>query len=125
MSAPRDSWLDRDAGPVVRPYAMTKGRTEPASGAYIGLIDVVVAVANRRLPADARLNHEHRRVLSRCRKPITVVDLASDTDLPVGVVRVLLSDLSQCGALRVVATSREPVSHERLLRDVLDALQAL
>ena len=132
MSAPRDSWLDRDAGPVVRPYAMTKGRTEPASGAYIGLIDVVAAVAHPLLPtspspffADARLNHEHRRVLSRCRQPITVVDLASDIDLPVGVVRVLLSDLSQYGALRVVATSREPVSHERLLRDVLDALQAL
>jgi len=125
MSAPKDRWLDRDAGPVVRPYAMTRGRTEPASGAYIGLIDVVAAAAHPRLPADARLNREHRRVLSRCRQPITVVDLASDIDLPVGVVRVLLSDLSQYGALRVVATSREPVSHERLLRDVLDALQAL
>jgi hypothetical protein len=54
-----------------------------------------------------------------------VVDLASDIDLPVGVVRVLLSDLSQYGALRVVATPRGPVTNERLLRDVLDALQAL
>ena len=124
MSAPKDRWLDREAGPVVRPYAMTKGRTAPASGSYVGLIDVVVAVANP-LPSDVRLNREHRRILSRCHEPVTVVDLASDIDLPVGVVRVLLSDLSQYGALRVVATSREPVSHERLLRDVLDALQAL
>src|SRR6266404_2968509 len=106
MSAPRDRWLDRDAGPVVRPYAMTRGRTAPASGSFIGLIDVVAAVAGGRLPADVRLNREHRRVLSHCRQPITVVDLASDIDLPVGVVRVLLSDLSQYGALRVVATSR-------------------
>jgi hypothetical protein len=125
MSAPKDRWLDRDAGPVVRPYAMTKGRTEPASGSFVGLIDVVVAVAEAQLPPDVRLSREHRRILSHCHQPITVVDLASDIDLPVGVVRVLLSDLSQYGALRVVATLRGPVTNERLLRDVLDAIQAL
>ena len=30
MAAPKDRWLDREAGPVVRPYAVTKGRTAPA-----------------------------------------------------------------------------------------------
>ena len=125
MSAPRDRWLDREAGPVVRPYAVTKGRTMPASGAYVGLIDVVAAVADPQLPADARLNREHRRVLSHCRQPITVVDLATDTDLPVGVIRVLLSDLREYGALRVVTIQRDAATTERLLRDVLDALQAL
>ena len=125
MSAPKDRWLDRDAGPVVRPYAVTKGRTVPASGPFVGLIDVVMAVGDPLAPADARLGREHRRILSRCRQPITTVDLASDVDLPVGVVRVLLSDLSQYGMLRVVATSPEPVNSERLLRDVLDALQEL
>jgi hypothetical protein len=125
MSAPKDRWLDRDAGPVVRPYAVTKGRTVPASGPFVGLIDVVMAAGDPLAPADARLGREHRRILSRCRQPITVVDLASDVDLPVGVVRVLLSDLSQYGMLRVVATSPEPEKSERLLRDVLDALQEL
>ena len=125
MSAPRDRWLDREAGPVVRPYAVTKGRTMPASGSYIGLIDVVAAVADPQLPADARLNREHRRVLSHCRQPITVVDLATDTDLPVGVIRVLLSDLREYGALRVVTIQRDAATTERLLRDVLNALMAL
>jgi hypothetical protein len=125
MSAPRDRWLDREAGPVVRPYAVTKGRTMPASGAYVGLIDVVAAVADPQLPTDARLNREHRRVLSHCLQPITVVDLATDTDLPVGVIRVLLSDLCECGALRVVTTQRDAATTERLLRDVLNALMAL
>ena len=125
MSAPRDRWLDREAGPVVRPYAVTKGRTMPASGAYVGLIDVVAAVADPQLPADARLNREHRRVLSHCRQPITVVDLATDTDLPVGVIRVLLSDLREYGALRVVTIQRDAATTERLLRDVLSALMAL
>jgi Protein of unknown function (DUF742) len=125
MSAPRDRWLDRDAGPVVRPYAVTKGRTEPAYGSYVGLIDVVAAVADPQLPADARLNREHQRVLKHCRQPIAVVDLASDTDLPVGVIRVLLSDLSEYGVLRVIATQRGPATRERLLRDVLNGLQGL
>jgi Protein of unknown function (DUF742) len=125
VSAPKDRWFDRDAGPIVRPYAVTKGRTAPSSGSYVGLIDVVVAVGETQVQGDVRLNREHRRILSRCRQPVTVVDLASDIDLPVGVVRVLLSDLSQYGALRVVATPRGPVTNERLLRDVLDALQAL
>jgi hypothetical protein len=125
MSAPRDRWLDREAGPVVRPYAVTKGRTAPASGSYIGLIDVVMAVADPQLPAETRLSREHRRLLSRCHQPVTVVDLASDVDLPVGVVRVLLSDLRRYGALRVVATPPGPVTNDRLLRDVLDGLQTL
>jgi len=125
VSAPKDRWLDRDAGPVVRPYAVTKGRTVPASGPFVGLIDVVMAVGDRMAPADARLGREHRRILRHCRRPITAVDLASDVDLPVGVVRVLLSDLSQYGMLRVVASSPEPAKSERLLRDVLDALQSL
>ena len=109
----------------MRPYAVTKGRTAPAPGSYVGLIDVVTAVADPQLLADTRLSREHRRLLSHCRQPVTVVDLASDIDLPVGVVRVLLSDLSQYGAVRVVAPPGGRVTNDRLLRDVLDGLQTL
>ena len=42
-----DRWFDREAGPVVRPYALTKGRTLPSGGASFGLIDVVVATSER------------------------------------------------------------------------------
>jgi hypothetical protein len=125
MSAPRDRWYDRDAGPVVRPYAVTKGRTMPASDSYVGLIDTVIARDRPQLPPEARLNSEHRRLLSMCRHPGTVVDLASDAGLPVGVVRVLLSDLAAWGAVRVVQSPRGRVIDERLLKDVLDGLQAL
>ncbi len=37
-----NKWLDRDSGPVVRPYAVTGGRTEPADGEVLDLIAVVV-----------------------------------------------------------------------------------
>ena len=125
MSARKDRWLDREAGPVVRPYLVTKGRTVPAAGGGIGLIDVVVAVIDPQPPAGLRLGPEHRQLLARCRRPVTVVDLASDVDLPVGVVQVLLGDLSEYGIVRVLATPRGPVTNERLLREVLDGLQAL
>ncbi len=125
MSVPRDRWLDREAGPIVRPYAVTKGRTAPASGSYVGLIDVVASVGDPQLPADPRLNREHQRVLSHCRQPVAVVDLASEIDLPVGVIRVLLSDLSEYGVLRVITAHAGQATREHLLRDVLNALQAL
>jgi Protein of unknown function (DUF742) len=125
VSAPKDRWLDQEAGPIVRPYAVTRGRTMPASDSYVGLIDMVLAEPYPQLPADARINSEHRRLLSRCHQQITVVDLASDANLPVGVVRVLVSDLSRWGAVRLVQTPRGPVTDEQLLRDVLDGLQAL
>jgi Protein of unknown function (DUF742) len=125
VSPPKDRWLDREAGPVVRPYLVTKGRTAPTAGAGIGLIDVAVAVIDPLVPAGLRLGPEHRQLLARCRRPVTVVDLASDVDLPVGVVQVLLGDLSEYGIVRVLATPRGPVTNERLLREVLDGLQAL
>jgi Protein of unknown function (DUF742) len=125
MIAPSERWLDSEAGPVVRPYAVTKGRTVPAAGTSVGLIDVVVTVSGAQPPAGVRLGPEHRQILAQCSRPITVVDLASDIDLPVGVVRVLLSDLSQHGIIRILATPRGPVTNERLLRDVLDGLHAL
>jgi hypothetical protein len=124
MITPKDQWLDRDAGPVVRPYAMTRGRTGPTAGTSLGMIDVVVS-AGVQPPARVRVSPEQRRILALCREPMTVVDLASDIDLPVGVVRVLLSDLSQHGMIRILATPRGPVTNERLLRDVLDGLHAL
>lgn len=125
MSAPKDRWLDQEAGPFVRPYAITKGRTVPAAGSSVGLIDVVVAITDPDLAAGAWLGPEHRQLLARCRQPITVVDLASDVDLPVGVVRVLLSDLTEHGTVRVATTPRGPATNQRLLSEVLDGLQAL
>jgi Protein of unknown function (DUF742) len=124
MSARRDSWLDQAAGPIVRPYAVTKGRTLPSDGTAVGLIDVVAATGLQP-PEGFRLGPEHRQILSLCRRPGTVVDLASDIDLPPGVVRVLLGDLSDHGMVKIYPAGRGRITDERLLRDVLHGLQAL
>ena len=119
-----DRWFDREAGPVVRPYALTKGRTLPSGGASFGLIDVVIAT-NGRPSEHFRPGPEHRRILRLCRRPTPIVDLTSEIDLPLGVVRVLLGDLTGEGMIRVLSTQKQPVTDQRLLRMVLDGLESL
>jgi hypothetical protein len=109
---------------VVRPYAVTKGRTQPASGASFGLIDVVMATGEWPSP-EFRPGPEHRRILALCRRPTPVVDVASETELPIGVVRVLLGDLIDAALLRILPAQRKPRTDQRLLRMVLDGLESL
>jgi hypothetical protein len=119
-----ERWFDQEAGPVVRPYAVTKGRTLPNGGASLGLIDVIVATGERP-SAHFRPGPEHRRILAFCRRPTPIVDLTSEVDLPIGVVRVLLGDLITEGLLRIVSAQRQHVPDQRLLRMVLDGLESL
>jgi hypothetical protein len=122
-----DKWADRNAGPVVRPYALTGGRTEPADGEVLDLIAVVVASAQDGMADDPLgLSPEHRRILGLCRRQVTVADVASDMALPVGVVRVLIADLIQQSRMTVVP--RRPAGEQPstdLLKEVLHGLRAL
>ncbi|MES9542087.1 MULTISPECIES: DUF742 domain-containing protein [unclassified Actinomadura] len=126
MTPPGERWLDREAGPLVRPYALTRGRTRP-EGAGFALIAVVAATG---VPPGDRLRYspDHARVLRGCARPVAVVDLAADLGLPLGVVRVLLGDLRDEGLVAVVdeahpAAGRRPPSG--VLREVLNGLRAL
>ena len=117
--------FDDAAGPVVRPYAVTGGRTR-SEGAQLDLIAVVIGVGALDGGPRAWLDPEHMRLLASCRRPITVVDLASDVDLPLDVVRVLLGDLIDRGLARVNAPApSEYARDEAVLRMVLDELHSL
>lgn len=120
-------WVDRNAGPVVRPYAVTGGRTEPADGEVLDLITIVVEAGHGGADGDPiDFSPEHRRIVSLCRHPATVADVASDTALPLGVVRVLLADLIQSGRIKVLPqrpAGQQPSTD--LLREVLHGLRAL
>ncbi|HEV3066235.1 MAG TPA: DUF742 domain-containing protein [Streptosporangiaceae bacterium] len=125
MDAGAGKWVDRDSGPVVRPYALTGGRTEPATGVMLDLIAIVVA-APRGSTDLTGLSPEYRKILALCGQPVTVADVASDTALPLGVVRVLLADLLVQGRLTVM---QQRHAGERpsadLLEEVLHGLRAL
>ncbi len=122
-----DKWRRRDSGPVVRPYAVTGGRTEPAEGETLDLLTVVVATGQAAAADDrARLTPEHRKILAMCGRQITVVDVAAETTLPVGVVRVLLADLILQGTITV---ARQRPAGQRtgndVLQEILNGLRAL
>jgi Protein of unknown function (DUF742) len=120
-------WDAKDTGPVVRPYAVTGGRTEPADGEVLDLIAIVVASGRAADAGDVRaLSPEHRRILGLCREPATVADIASDTGLPLGVVRVLLADLILQGRITVLQQQNAgEAPRADLLREVLHGLRAL
>jgi hypothetical protein len=124
MPSPQDRWLDEDAGPVVRPYALIRGRTRP-TGESLDMIALVTAV--RGAAADAvELNPEHLELLRLCRLPASVADLAADLDLPLGVVRILIADLRDRSLVRIhhpVSPARLP--DPRILREVADGLRRL
>ncbi|MEC4020410.1 DUF742 domain-containing protein [Streptomyces sp. H27-D2] len=132
---PRDSgpyearWYDAEAGPLVRPYAMTGGRTRPRPGdAHFDLV-ASVAVRQSELGGgeESKLGPEHRSLLSLCgtgRR--SVAELASGTDLPLGVVRVLLGDLLGLGYVRVARpVPPAELAHDQILREVIDGLREL
>ena len=127
MASP-EGWKRRESGPVVRPYAVTGGRTEPADGEVLDLIAVVVTTSRSTGAGSepARRTPEHRKIINLAHQPTTVADIASSTGLPVGVVRVLLADLIMLGAVKVVRQrpTREMPSDD-LLREILNGLRAL
>ncbi|GAA1530084.1 hypothetical protein GCM10009827_054340 [Dactylosporangium maewongense] len=119
------TWVDRDAGPVVRPYAMTGGRVTPVSGSF----DVVaMVVANRAALADVGygLQPEHRAILAYARDPLAVAELASHLDLALGVVRVLLGDLLGQGLIEMYhPPAAGELPSESILKAVINGLRAL
>ncbi|MEU0071936.1 DUF742 domain-containing protein [Streptomyces sp. NPDC006332] len=126
---PGSQWYDGEAGPLVRPYAMTGGRTEPGpTGVRFDLIALVTLDPGAPgCDDDTALGPEHRALVDLCRTETqSVAELGAGADLPVGVVRVLLGDLLELGLVtisRPVPPARLP--DERILREVIEGLRAL
>jgi hypothetical protein len=124
MDAEDERRIEWDTGPVSRPYTLTGGRTRPRGDRFYALLDVVGR--GRVTPNRASLGPERIRILDVCRVPVTVADLASAVDLPLGVVRILLDDLVQESIIEVrspAPTTR--ITDKQLLRQILDGLHAL
>ena len=123
VRAPHD-WLDHDAGPVVRPYAVTQGRVAPAGGEF-DLVAFVVATMPE-VPPAPHLLPEHHAIIGACWEPVSVVELASKLDLAIGVVRVLLGDLRSAGLVSLYEPPAATQPHDvDVLKAVVNGLRAL
>lgn len=119
-------WLDDEAGPVVRPYTLTGGRSSPVTGGLsLNLLTHIEAL----FAPDAdlvSLQPEHRAILSLTRTALSIAEIAARLDLPVGVVRVLVGDLLQASLVSTFESDTiiNPPD-ERTLQAVIDGLRAL
>ncbi|WP_156723820.1 DUF742 domain-containing protein [Streptomyces apocyni] len=126
---PGSQWYDSEAGPLVRPYAMTGGRTSAGpTAAHFDLIALVrLDPTAPDTTRDSSLGPEHRLLIDLCRgETQSVAELSAGADLPVGVVRVLLGDLLNLACIKVsrpVPPAQLP--DERILREVINGLRAL
>lgn len=120
----------------VRPYSLTGGRTRFG---HVLLVETFVASNNaaaleapeerRELPNGSlhtRVMPEMRAIVELCRRMRTVAEIAALLKMPLGVVRVLLSDLADQGKIRVYGTGHGPGQPDRaLLERVLSGLRRL
>lgn len=104
----------------VRPYTLTAGRTKATVDLPLEATLVRLAVSD-----DLDLSTGARQVLETCNGR-SVAEVASLASIPIGVVRVLLSDLVDQGSVQVQQTLTEssPV-HDRiaLIERTLSALR--
>ena len=73
-----------------------------------------------------RMLPEIRAIIELCRRMRSVAEVSAMLKIPLGVVRVLLSDLADQGKIRVYGTGRGPGQPDRaLLERVLVGLRRL
>jgi hypothetical protein len=119
---PGPVWDDA-AGPLVRPYTLTGGRTAAARD-DLTLITLVTTAD----PAGdtTALPPEQVEILRLCARPQAVAEIAALVDLPVSVTKILLGDL----LAQARVTARPPITAARttdaaLLTKVRDGLRGI
>ncbi len=123
MTGRDDRWYDEAAGPVVRPYAMVRGRTRPVT-AELHLVTQVRAMPSASDPES--LTVEHLEIMELCRRPLSVAEVAAYLDVPLVVVKVLLSDLIQRGDVVIRDPARvAEIPDRNLLQAVLDGVRGI
>jgi hypothetical protein len=82
---------DKDGPRVVPVYALTGGRTRSGKD-DLGLETLVTTTDTGRawLP---RLRFEQARIVELCQRPVSVAEVAATLGIPLGVARVLVSDM--------------------------------
>lgn len=107
-----------------RLYTVTGGRSRADDDTF----DLVTLIVSECDPAPG-MQSEHVRILSLCRHPTAVVEIAAELRLPVTVVRILLGDLLATSRI----TARQPraapsvasLPDTELLKEVLHGLRNL
>lgn len=125
MTGPRERWFDDAAGPLVRPYAVTRGRTGPRHD----LDMITLLVASRWDPNLERMGREYADIVRLCGHPLSVAEVSAKLSLPLAVTKILVGDLVEGGYL-IFRSPPSPAAVQQtpdisLLQKVLDGVRRL
>ena len=130
-SESRDQW-QQDTGPrgmadessaLVRPYAVTGGRTKPRTQLQI---EAMVAASHYEARDLSVLSPECQAILGFCRDWRSVAEVSAVLRMPLGVARVLIADMAMEGLVRVHQTDHAQGRPDiNLLERVLSGLRKL
>ena len=95
-----DPWNEQDAGPVVRLYALTRGRGRTARTELS--LDTMVVDAGTGL-APRRTEPEYVEIVRLCRRAQSVAEVSAQLGIPLTLTKVLIGDLIDDGRLAVRA----------------------
>jgi len=105
-SAPGDGWgydgasrgIADETSALVRPYAVTGGRTKPRTQLQI---EAMVAASHYEARDLSVLSPECQAILGFCRDWRSVAEISAVLRMPLGVARVLIADMAMEGLVRV------------------------
>jgi hypothetical protein len=125
---PRDPFVPETAAAgsgsaLVRPYAVTGGRTKPK---YQLQIEAMVAASHYEARDLSVLSPECQAILGFCRDWRSVAEISAVLRMPLGVARILIADMAMDGLVRVHQTDHEQGRPDmNLLERVLSGLRKL
>jgi hypothetical protein len=83
---------------LVRPYAVTGGRTKPRTQLEI---EAMVAAAHYEAVDLSLLSPECQAILQFCRDWRSVAEISAVLRMPLGVARILIADMAADGLVRI------------------------
>ncbi|MCH6162813.1 DUF742 domain-containing protein [Streptomyces marispadix] len=112
--------------PLVRPYAMTGGRTRPR---YQLAIEALVHTSAEPARLQGQLP-EHQRICRLCYEIKSVAEISALLTIPLGVARILVADLAEAGLVAIHQPGGDDANSDgqpdvTLLERVLSGLRKL
>jgi hypothetical protein len=119
----RGTTRPQDSSSLVRPYAVTGGRTAPR---VKFAMEALVSSATSDHRDLSLLSPEFQAIIHLCRQVRSVAEISALARVPLGVVRVLIADMASEGLIRVHQPQLEAGKPDlNLLERVLSGLRRL
>jgi hypothetical protein len=118
-----DELPEDDEDFLVRPYAVTGGRTKPR---YHLEIEAMVTAAHYEAGDVSRLSSECQAILELCRDWRSVAEISAMLQMPLGVARILITDMAVEGLVRIHQLNHDAGRPDvELLERVLSGIRRL